>query len=507
MSRLRSTLTVTDQFCGAGGSSIGAVAAGAELRLAMNHWDLAIETHNSNFPGADHVCADIHSVDPRRYPATDILITSPECTTHSQANTKKMTPTLFDPMPSAAQERSRATMWDVPRFAEHHRYQVVIAENVFEAMSWAPFQAWLAAMGSLGYEHRTLCLNSMIAHPTPQSRDRIYVVFWQRGNRAPDLDFRPRCYCPGCEADVEGVQSFKRADRPFGKYRQQYVYLCQSCLGQVAPYVYPADSAIDWSLPTQRIGDHKRPLAEGTRRRVEMGVEMFWRPFVMKTSFPGRNGRAGRGLEEPLPTQTGIQDIALVQPEFEPFLIHTKHTGRVERNPFPCSGPMPTQTTQNDQGLVVPFGRALSGRGLVVPCGGTLNRDARPTSEALRTLTTRQALGLALPPFYVKNYGDGTDRSMVHSMIDPLGAVTTIDHHAVVESMGQRDPFDIDDCGYRMLEPHEIGAGMAFPADYKVVGNKEQRIMQYGNAVTPPMMHMILGRCVESLDSGVRRAA
>ena len=32
MSRKKSFITVTDQFCGAGGSSIGATKAGAELR-------------------------------------------------------------------------------------------------------------------------------------------------------------------------------------------------------------------------------------------------------------------------------------------------------------------------------------------------------------------------------------------------------------------------------------------------------------------------------------------
>lgn len=51
--RKKSFITVTDQFCGAGGSSIGATKAGAELRLALNHWQLAIDTHNTNFPKAD----------------------------------------------------------------------------------------------------------------------------------------------------------------------------------------------------------------------------------------------------------------------------------------------------------------------------------------------------------------------------------------------------------------------------------------------------------------------
>lgn len=72
--------TVTDQFCGAGGSSLGASHAGAEIRLALNHWKLAVETHNTNFPDTDHDCTDVSACDPRRYPATTILITSPDAT-------------------------------------------------------------------------------------------------------------------------------------------------------------------------------------------------------------------------------------------------------------------------------------------------------------------------------------------------------------------------------------------------------------------------------------------
>lgn len=77
-----SYLTITDQFCGAGGSSQGArrlsrkMGGGLEIALAMNHWRLAIETHNTNFPQTDHDCADISACDPRRYQSTDILITS-----------------------------------------------------------------------------------------------------------------------------------------------------------------------------------------------------------------------------------------------------------------------------------------------------------------------------------------------------------------------------------------------------------------------------------------------
>lgn len=63
------TATVTDLFCGAGGSSTGAAAAGLEIVLAANHWATAIEVHQANHPDAGHDCADISQVDPRRYPA------------------------------------------------------------------------------------------------------------------------------------------------------------------------------------------------------------------------------------------------------------------------------------------------------------------------------------------------------------------------------------------------------------------------------------------------------
>jgi len=117
------TFTLTDLFCGAGGSSSGAeLVDGVQTVMAANHWAKAIATHNHNLPHAAHDCADISQVDPRRYPATDLLWASPECTNHSQAKGVRdldKIPDLFDETlePDAA-ERSRATMWDVVRFIE-----------------------------------------------------------------------------------------------------------------------------------------------------------------------------------------------------------------------------------------------------------------------------------------------------------------------------------------------------------------------------------------------------
>ena len=91
-------LTMTDLFCGAGGSSTGAVSVpGVTVRLAANHWATAIETHNANHPDTDHLQADISNTDPRYIPGTDILWASPECTNHSRAKGRKLPsqPDLF----------------------------------------------------------------------------------------------------------------------------------------------------------------------------------------------------------------------------------------------------------------------------------------------------------------------------------------------------------------------------------------------------------------------------
>jgi DNA (cytosine-5)-methyltransferase 1 len=87
-------------------------------------------------------------------------------------------PDLFgDTLPDEAAERSRATMWDVVRFAEHHRYDAIVVENVVDAALWVLWPAWRSGLDALGYCVHVVYLNSMHAQagglPAPQSRDRL----------------------------------------------------------------------------------------------------------------------------------------------------------------------------------------------------------------------------------------------------------------------------------------------------------------------------------------------
>lgn len=555
-----SYVTVTDQFCGAGGSSLGARTAGAEIRLALNHWKLAVETHNTNFPDTDHDCTDVQACDPRRYPSTDILITSPECTNHSLAKgkTRKLQQQLdlfgrMDLDPAA--ERSRATMWDVCRFAEAHHYRIVIVENVVEARHWAPFPAWLQAMHLLGYDHQVVYLNSMFAHPTPQSRDRMYIVFWQRALRRPNLDIRPTAHCSACGKDVAAVQSWKTPTKPWGKYGQQYRYCCPNCAGEVVPYYFCAANAIDWALPAPRIGDRQRPLKEKTLRRIQIGLNKFGQhatlvDFVHSDHDPSKV----RSVDQPWPTQIGNVCHALVTP-FIIALDQTRSNGPRART---VTDPWPTQTTAQAHGLVVPF--------LVQTSHPFADREVKTylATDALPTQTSRAELALAVPPYLVDLRGanapkqtsdplstvcgSGNHHGVVvppfitsyygniqqSSLEEALPTQPSIDKHglvvppfivsyytrlagqqAAVSDLGEALPTvpgravhylaqpgetpAVEDCGFRMLQPHEIGAAMAFPSDYVVLGTQREKVKQYGNAVTPPVMQLLLERCLEVL--------
>jgi len=78
----------------------------------------------------------------------------------------------------------------------------------------------------------------------------------------------------------------------------------------------------------------------------------------------------------------------------------------------------------------------------------------------------------------------------------PLPTQTTVQGDALVSGIGLPA---VEDCLFRMLEPHEIGAGMAFRADYVVLGNRRERVRQYGNAVTPPVAEVLVSALVECI--------
>jgi DNA (cytosine-5)-methyltransferase 1 len=576
--RISSDITMSDYYCGAGGSSTGAVATGAvQVVMAVNHWDLAIETHNTNHPHTDHDKADITAADPKRYPRTTIGWFSPECTYWSQARGEKLPDGQLawdffgDQLPDEAAERSRMGMWDVPRFTAYHLYDVVIVENVPRVVKGAHWPSWLKSMHDLGYLHEVVWLNSMHAAghgpAAPQSRDRVYVVFWKAGNRRPDFDkwLRPMGICP-VHGLVKSVQVFKPGGSPMKTYGPQYTLRCpqKDCHhAEVFPELAGADTIIDWTLRGIRIGDRKSlgmpELAEKTLQRTAAGARRYWWPLIVEA--------AGNTYDATSPRHPQHGDLAAYHrawPADEPLrtlhgtaskaLVVNNVSGSDESRTKPVMEPLPA--------LVAGGNHAA----LMVPVEGRDGKSARPTVEPMRTQSTRSETAVAVPPLMLDRRGEyrirPTDRPLSaitanettkavvvplrnhgiakpveepidtiaasgnhHALVmrnngegdsgwqstpvqEPLSTLTTAGHQSLVTPGTLTDKAVMDmvmDAEFRMLEPSEIKRGMAFASSYVLLGNRREQVKMAGNAVTPNAARDIIAACVESL--GVEVAA
>ena len=87
-------------------------------------------------------------------------------------------------------ERSRVTMDEVIRWCRVHHYPLVFVENVVDVAGWEKFPQWLDEMKKLDYHYKLVSFNAMFAPaypPVPQSRDRLYICLWKKGNPEPRL--------------------------------------------------------------------------------------------------------------------------------------------------------------------------------------------------------------------------------------------------------------------------------------------------------------------------------
>ena len=575
-----------DLFAGAGGTSTGALMVpGVHVVVAANHWPLAINTHAANHPQTDHACVDLHLEDPAYFPKTRMLWASPECTKWSQANSTPrpaIEEGLFeDPESSDAAQRSRLLMFDVLRFIDHHRYELVIVENVVDiatnakyALAWAE---WRRRLKALGYAHRAVSLNSMHAQafgaPAPQSRDRLYIVCWPENRKGPDFEriLRPRAWCPR-HGVVESRQSWKNG-RTVGKYGSQYVYVCAQpgCGAVVEPAWLPAADAIDWTIPGERIGDRLKPK---TRARIAAGIARYWGPLQLDVDETQRANTYDAA--DPNHPRFGEPDAYYrAWPTDDP--MRTLNTREVKALAIPTEGradqwraqtldvPLRTQTARQDLALAqAPFVSELRGGGSVahstaealstVSAGGNHHalvmtnqrkNRAREAGEPMPTMTTATGggSGLVQDALFAPYYGTATEAKPVGT---PLGALTTRDRYALVHRHNSggaemttpaaeylrtltgggnvsllRPPRRtvtaadlkaaeemLPEVLFRMFRPHEVAAGMSFPADYDwttAVDDKgrpatnRDLVKMAGNAVTPPAARDLYAMAVEYL--------
>lgn len=438
------TIKVADLFCGAGGTSTGAIQAiedlgySAEL-TAINHWDIAIATHSANHPGSRHYCTSIDDLNPRRLyqeGELDLLWASPECTHHSTARGGR-----------PINDQSRATAWCVTRWAEAIRPKVIMVENVPEFETWGPlghngrplksrkgevFQAWLQTLRSLGYrvDHRVL---SAADYGDPTTRRRLFV---------------------------QAVRGRRRICWPEPTHGESDMFT------ERLPYRTARD-IIDWGLKSESIYSRSKPLAENTLRRIWLGLQKYGlKAFILPQQA---GGRQVKGVDEPVSPITTRSGEALAQP----FLISMEHGGHLRS----IDRPINTITTAKGgaHALAEPYLVELRGT-----ASSQIASTAHDIDKPVGTITSGGIHHALAEPYLVEYYGNGEARSVD----GPLPTATTKQRFGlaqpVIELQGHRYLLDIR---FRMLQPHELAAAQGFPTDYQFTGNKTQVVKQIGNAV------------------------
>lgn len=340
-------LEIADLFCGAGGTSTGAIEAARALgytpRLtAVNHWPTAVATHTLNHPDSRHVCASVDSINPRdlfRRGELDVLWASPECTHFSRA--RGGTP---------MSDQSRASAHCVARWAEAIAPRRILVENVREFLDWGPlgtdgkaikarkgttFMAWVGLLESFGYRVSWRILRAA-DYGDPTTRERLFV-----------------------QAAAPGVRIV------WPKPSHSAPQLAGELFGPTRPW-RTAREIIDWSIPSTSIYERRHPLRRNTLLRIAAGLRRFGvRGDAASDSFL-------------VPMDLDGPDVSST----EPFLLPQQSGGR----PRPVSEPVPTISTSGAIALVEPF---------IVEYYGS--STARSVDVPLATVTTKQRFGLAEP--------------------------------------------------------------------------------------------------------------
>lgn len=257
-----------DLYCGGGGSSRGAAMAGAKIIGGLDVWDLATKTFQLNFPLARVWNERAENVNPAHVAANvgrvDLLLASPECTSHSVAKGK-----------APRCEKSRETAFQVIRYAQVFKPRWIVVENVPRMTLWARFQEWLGGIHGMGYRTCLGVLDSQ-DYRTPQSRRRLFIL---------------------CDRDAEPLLPPK-ARGP--KRKVAGILMRGESRGKPWPF-----------RAVRSVG-----RAEATIERAERAIKAFGPRSEFIMVYYGNDGAGGyQSLDRPLRTVTTLDRFAYIRPK------------------------------------------------------------------------------------------------------------------------------------------------------------------------------------------------
>jgi len=256
--------TFVDLFCGGGFGARGAVRGGGVPLIGLDAWDIATKTYKANFPQVNVITDFIEKVDPNALAMIyrpDVLLTSPECTSHSIARGGK-----------PGTEISRETAIGIVPWVKAMQPRWVIVENVNRMKKWDRHNELVETIEGHGYTVSDLYLNSA-NFGSAQARKRMFLVCDREGTRVT----REQLLAYGTGVDATALD------------------------------------VIEWSADYKKSELHKSGRAKATLMRAkraidELGVGV---PFIIV--YYGSDYAGGwQALDVPLRTITTIDRFGLV---------------------------------------------------------------------------------------------------------------------------------------------------------------------------------------------------
>ena len=154
-------------FCGGGGSSWGAKAAGAEIVCGVDSWQIARDTFHDNFPSAEAICATLDGRSTKKVVGeigeVDLILASPECTNHTCAKGN-----------AERDEGSRRTARFILNYARTYKPRWIVLENVTNMRRWDGYDPLIEEL-EREYFVRPQVINAS-DFGVAQTRRRLYLI-------------------------------------------------------------------------------------------------------------------------------------------------------------------------------------------------------------------------------------------------------------------------------------------------------------------------------------------
>lgn len=280
-------INTLDLFCGGGGSSLGARLAGANIVAGAEAASYAASAFRANFGEATLFQGDLRRFDmsevARQLGRIDLLLASPECTSHTCAKGS-----------GPRSEESRETALQVLRYAKRLQPRWIVIENVVHIRPWKRYPELKEGLGRLGYNLSEQVLNAS-EFGVPQKRKRLFLIADAR--RFP-----------------ESVTSSTRSIRDAGSVLDQH-----------------------GKWPRSKLFTRKR--AKGTLERAERAIAEIGKNTPFLLVYYGTDGGGGwQSLDVPLRTVTTLDRFALVEPSSKGHMMRMLQPTELKRAMgFPAS--------------------------------------------------------------------------------------------------------------------------------------------------------------------------